>query len=181
MKPETWLALIAIIVSIIAVPASAIFSYHYARKQFEFQITRERTNRLLVALSAAISFSEQLGSLISTEATMKLGTPTAGAVSTEAQSLFDRHSENIYAAVAKWPICTALQSRLDTLIECGIIAEIEHDSAYYDKFISLYWQLCAHHISDKIKIRVSHEILYSHKLLKSLKTTAEGLTKQVRA
>ncbi|MEW6187054.1 MAG: hypothetical protein AB1585_15070 [Thermodesulfobacteriota bacterium] len=179
MKIDSGLALIAIIVSVVAVPSSAILAYHYAKKQFKFQVTRERSIRLVSALGAAISVSEQLGSLIRMEATKKLGTPNSGVVSTEAEELFKRNAGEIYAAVARWPICSELQKRLNGLIECGIIEEIKHDTVYYDKFISLYWQLRAHHINDADKIRISHVILYSQGLLGSLKGTLDKLANKI--
>ncbi len=173
MKLESWLALIALIVSVIAVPASAFLTYHYAKQQFKYQIAKERLGRLVSALGATTSAAEQLGSLIRTEASQKLGTPNAGVVSTEEEDLFKRKAVEIYAAVAKWPICSELQNRLNGLIEFGIIDEIKHDTAYYDKFVSLYWQLRASHINDADKIRVSHVILYSQGLLNNLKSTLD--------
>lgn len=180
MKLESWLALIAILISVVAVFLSARLTYAYAKRQFEYEIKREQMHRKVSALGAAISVGEQLGSLILTETSMKLGIPSAGAVSKEEEDLFKRNSGEIYAAVAKWPIAPELEKRLDALIECGILEEFRDDRGSYDKLISLYWQLRAEHIADADKVRVSHVILPgSEGLLSTLKTMRERLTKEM--
>ena len=179
MKLESWLSLIAIVVSLIAVPSSAILTYHYAKKQFQFQIKRERLIRLASALDNVISVSEQLGSLIRTEATQKIGFPNEGSVNDEDNTRFNENLGQFCSTVAKrWPICSELQNQLAGLFECGIM-KIINDQTLYDRFVSLYWQLKDNDIKDADKVKGSFLILYPKELLKDLKNISKILTREI--
>mgnify|MGYP006305463075 CR=1 FL=1 len=177
MQMQSWLSLISIIVSLIAVPTSALLTYHYAKKAFQFQIKRERLIRWTSALDRVISASRQLGSLIKTEAEQRTEKPVAGTI--EDDERFKKCAPEIYVAVARWPVCSELQNGMDALKECGIMKRIENKPDTYDKFVSLYLQLKADHIKDQDKVRVSHIVLFNEGLLKNLEAISDSLAYEV--
>ncbi|HDQ44475.1 MAG TPA: hypothetical protein ENN17_03100 [bacterium] len=173
MKGST-VALLQLIISVVAIFTSAMLSYHYARKQFLYEIENESIRKLVLSIDRIVITAEQLGSLIRTEANKKIGVPISGPVSEELKKEFSFYAPEIYGTVADWGILSELLSSFEVAIMEGIFEQIRDDPQVYDKFVSLYWQLRSMNIAEKDKVAISHVILYDDSLKDDLQRLSES-------